>query len=180
MAKIDINKYQIKYTDQFFFDTNVWLLIFGTIANFQKQDQTAYSKFLQNLISKDKPIFITSMVLSEFANVLLRHDFKQWQTSNQLVNQSFKKDFIGTTDYNNSVTAIKRIVNNILNIPNINKVSDSFHVSDIENILKDFGTVDYNDSYLYHLAKINNYKIVTNDNDFHFFSKNIDIITNQI
>ena len=57
---------------------------------------------------------------------------------------------------------------------------ENISVSDIENILKDFGTVDYNDSYLYHLAKINNYKIVTNDNDFHFFSKNIDIITNQI
>ncbi|MFX1667853.1 PIN domain-containing protein [Riemerella anatipestifer] len=180
MAKIDIKNYKIRYSDQFFFDTNVWLLIFGTIANFQKSDQSAYSKFLSDLITRDKPIFITSMVISEFANVLLRHSFRQWQDSNKLVNKKFKTDFVGTTEYNDSVLTIKSSIHSILSIKNVIKVSDNFNGVNMSDIINNFGTIDYNDSYIFHLSKQNNYKIVTNDSDFQSVANDIDIITTRI
>jgi predicted nucleic acid-binding protein len=180
MATINLTGYQIKMSDQFFFDTNVWLLLFGTVANYQKADQASYSNLLQDLIRRDKPIYITSMILSEFANVLLRHDFKQWVTTNGLINQDFKRDFVGTIDYQNSVLTIKQLISSILNIPNIVKVSDSFHNTDTTTILGNFGIVDFNDSYITQLSNLNSYKVVTNDRDFQKLGAIIDILTTQI
>jgi predicted nucleic acid-binding protein len=180
MATINLNGYQIKMSDQFFFDTNVWLLLFGTVANYQRADQASYSNLLQDLIRREKPIYITSMILSEFANVLLRHDFKQWITTNGLINQDFKKHFIGTNDYQNSVITIKQLILNILSIPNIIKVSDSFHNIDTATVLNNFGMVDFNDSYITQLSNQNNYKVVTNDKDFQKLENVIDILTTQI
>lgn len=180
MATIKLNGYQVKMTDQFFFDTNVWLLLFGTVSNYQRNDQASYSSLLKELILRNKPIYITSMVISEFANVLLRHDFKQWSTTNGFNNQDFKRDFVGTNDYLNSVVTIKQLILSILSIPNLIKVSDSFHNIDTDIILNNFGNVDFNDSYITQLATQNGYKIVTNDRDFQKLGNFIDIITTQI
>lgn len=47
------------------------------------------------------------------------------------------------------------------------------------SVLSDFEIVDFNDSYIANLAKINGYKIVTNDRDFQRLG-NVDILTTQI
>ncbi len=180
MATISLTGYQIKMSDQFLFDTNIWLLLFGTVSNYQLTDQASYSKLLKELILREKPIFITSMILSEFANVLLRHDFKRWSRANQLINPDFKKDFVGSNDYKTSVIAIKQLIKNILGIPNIIKVSDSFHNIDNSRILNNFDNVDFNDSYITELSNQNGYKVVTNDKDFQKLSNMIDVITTQI
>lgn len=179
MAVTNINGYQIKLSDQFFFDTNIWLLLFGTIANYQQNDQASYSNFLSQIIQRNNPIFITSMIASEFCNVLLRHDFKQWQVNFPNQNLDFKKDFSITPDYTISVESTKQLLDSIFNIPNIVRVSDSYHNIDQTQIVSDFGKVDFNDSYIAQLAVTNNYKIVTNDRDFQKLLT-IDILTTKI
>jgi hypothetical protein len=62
MATINIQEYKIGFTDQFFFDTNVWLLLYGTLAGFQAKEQKLYTNFFQDLLQKDTPIFLTAMV----------------------------------------------------------------------------------------------------------------------
>lgn len=180
MAKINVKELKIGFSDQFFFDTNIWLLLFGTVADFESKDQKAYSKLLEELITKDKPIFVNSIIISEFANVLLRRDFNQWVSTNKLVNQDFKRNFVGTNVYKNSVVSITNSINKILKLPNLFRVSDSFHNVKTENILENFKMVDFNDSYINELAIENNYKVVTNDMDFQKLNSNIDIITTQI
>jgi predicted nucleic acid-binding protein len=180
MATIKVEDLNIGFSDQFFFDTNIWLLLFGTVANFQKKDQKVYSKLLEDLITKDKPIFISSTVVSEFANVLLRRDFDQWVSIGKFVNVKFKTDFVGTKTYQDSVDTITKAINKILKLPNIQPVPDSFHCINLQNILSNFKIVDFNDSYIFELSKSNNYKIVTNDKDFQKLGPNIDIITTQI
>ena len=106
MATINIENYKISYTDQFFFDTNVWLLLFGNLANYKPKDQQEYSKLFKESLQRDIPIFISSMILSEFANVLLRIDFKQWKTKFS-ESKDFKKDFGTTLEYKNSIRNIK-------------------------------------------------------------------------
>ncbi|HNS41890.1 MAG TPA: type II toxin-antitoxin system VapC family toxin, partial [Taishania sp.] len=69
MATIKLKDFEVGYTDKFFFDTNIWLLLYGTVAGFQANDQSQYAKLLENLITRKSPIYITSMVVSEFANV---------------------------------------------------------------------------------------------------------------
>lgn len=180
MATIKVQDLKIGFTDQFFFDTNIWLLLFGTVGDFQIKDQKAYSKLLEDLITKDKPIFIASVVISEFANVLLRRDFEQWVSVEKIVNARFKIDFVGTKRYQYSVTTITKSINKILKLPNIQPIPDSFHCIGKENILNNFKIVDFNDAYIFELSKMNNYKIVTNDKDFQKLDSKIDIITTQI
>jgi predicted nucleic acid-binding protein len=180
MATTNVKDLKIGFLDQFFFDTNVWLLLFGTVADFESKDQKAYSKLLEELITRDKPIFITSTIISEFANVLLRRDYNQWKLTDNSINQDFKKHFVGTNTYRNSVISITNSINRILKLPNLFRVSDSFHNLKINNILESFKLVDFNDSYINELCIENKYKVVTNDKDFQKLDSKIDIITTQI
>jgi predicted nucleic acid-binding protein len=177
MATIKLKEYEIGYKDQFFFDTNIWLLLYGTVANFQAVDQGQYTKFLEKLLTRDSPIFITSMVISEFANVLLRKDFNQWVSTNNFFGKDFKKDFVGIKEYENSVETITILINKILKLPNIFIVGDNFNAIDKSEVLNNFKIVDFNDSYFTQLAILNNYKIVTNDKDFQKLESKIDVIT---
>ena len=180
MATINIHDFKVGFTDQFFFDTNIWILLYGTVANFQLKDQKSYSKLLDELLSRNISILITSGVISEFANVILKRDFNQWVKSNKLVNQDFKRNFVSTSNYKNSVELITRNISEILKLPNVTKIPDNFNSQDLENILKNFKLVDFNDAYIYEIAKSNNYKIVTNDTDFQKIDGNVTIITTQI
>lgn len=180
MATINVKDFKVIYTDNFFFDTNVWLLLFGTIAEYELRSQRLYSKFLESLISTNNFIYINSTIASEFANVILRRDFNLWVSNNKLVNQDFKRDFVGSATYQDSVNSISILLNKILKLPNVQRISDSFHNVHIENILTNFKIVDFNDSYIYAISLANNYKIVTNDKDFQKLHGSIVIITTQI
>lgn len=181
MATIKIQDYRIKFGDQFFFDTNVWLLLYGPVANYQLHDQKEYSNLLASIIQRDFPIYITSMIISEFANVILRRDFKQWvDQSNKSPIPDFKRDFVGTAEYVNSVTDIKQLIGDILALPIITKIPDDFNSLTFDAILQRFGQVDFNDAYISVLAQRKNYKVVTNDKDFQKLEDYIEIITTQI
>lgn len=180
MATINIEIYKIGFNDQFFFDTNVWLLLFGNLANYKPKDQKEYSKLFKESLQREIPIYISSMVLSEFANVLLRLDFKQWKTKNKFTeSKDFKKDFGITQEYKNSVQNTKQLLKSILELPNIHLISDFFNGIDKEAILNHFDLVDFNDAYITELVR-NKYKVVTNDKDFQKLDSKIDIITTQI
>ncbi len=177
MAKIDVKSYKIAYTDSFFFDTNVWLLLFGTIADFQKNFQKQYSNFLSLLIEKDKTIHITTLVISEITNVLLRIDYRQWKDNNKFYDKDFKRDFVGTEDYKRSVKSISIIINKILSLPNVLRISDDFHVMDVTSILKDLEKIDFNDSVYTAICYAKKCKMVTNDSDFLQVANRIDVLT---
>ena len=180
MATINIETYKIGYTDQFFFDTNVWLLLFGNLADFRPRDQKEYSKLFKESLQREIPIYISSMVLSEFANVLLRLEFKQWKTKNKFTeSKNFKKDFGITQEYKNSVQSIKSSLKTILELPNIHLISDFFNGINTEDILNNFDVIDFNDAYITELVR-NKYKVVTNDKDFQKLDSKIDIITTQV
>ena len=180
MATIKLRDFEVGYTDQFFFDTNIWLLLYGTVAGFQANDQSQYAKLLEKLITRDSPIYITSMVISEFANVLLRRYFNQWITNNKFVDKDFKRDFVGIKEYENSVETITISINKIFKLPNLVIVGDNFNAIDKAAILNNFKIVDFNDAYNAQLANLNNYKVVTNDKDFQKIDSNIDVITTKL
>ncbi len=180
MATIKLKDFEVGYTDQFFFDTNIWLLLYGTVAGFQANDQSQYARLLEKLINRDSPIYITSMVVSEFANVLLRRDYNQWITNNKFVDKDFKRDFVGIKEYENSVETITISINKIFKLPNLVIVGDNFNAIDKSAILKNFKIVDFNDAYYAQLAILNKYKVVTNDKDYQKLDLNIDVITTQV
>lgn len=177
MAKIKITDFKIKYSDSFFFDTNIWLLLFGTVADFQKNDQKKYSSLFEEIITKDKSIYITSLIFSEFSNVILRRDFKIWQKNSESYDKEFKKDFVGTEEYKKSIYSITLQLKKILSLPNLIRIGDSFHVLEFDKIFESFESIDFNDSYFAEICRVNDYHMVTNDRDLLLLSNTINIIT---
>jgi len=180
MVIINPKNFKVKHSDLFFFDTNIWILIFAPIANYQKRDQKAYSDLLNQLISRNSMICINSIVISEFANVLLRIDYRNWVSVTKPVSSDYKRDFVGSESYKYSVESVKMLIEKILKIPIIEKVSDGFNHISIDGVYKNFGEADFNDAYIAESARINKYIIVTNDADFTKIDADISIVTTRI
>ena len=172
----DITKYTPKSSDLFFFDNNVWMYLFCTLASYNKSKQKHYSSFLQSITTSRSTIFISSMVLSEFTNRNLRMDFDLWKDDTGKHDADFKKDYVGTVRYKETVQEIQRSINNIMKF--CEKTSDNFNAIDLINVFTHLSHIDFNDSYYLELAKFDKWKIVTDDSDFYKYANhNIEIVT---
>jgi len=169
MAIIDITKHTVRSSDLFFFDNNVWIYIFGPIANSNKDKQGVYSSFLRQIQSARATIFINSLVIAEFANFCLRLGFKQWKEEHRLYDAEYKRDYIQSDHYKESIK------DTIANIKAICKTSerhpDDFNAVNFDNILNNSTIIDFNDSYYSAYCVLNNLKIVTDDKDFQKISE---------
>lgn len=175
---IDIKSYNPKSSDLFFLDNNIWMFLFCPIGNHSKTQQKVYSSFFQSIISAKATIFVNSLILSEFANSFLRIDFEQWKKKQQLYGANYKKDYIPTQQYKDTVSAITAAINNILSLSE--KKPDDFHMINIDSICNNFQTVDFNDCYLVEFCRNNSLKLVTDDKDFQKISSpNISILTSN-
>lgn len=176
--KIDIRTYQPKSDDCFFFDNNVWIYIFGPVANYNKPLQQIYSKFLSAVQTAHSTIFINSMILSEFSNRILRMNFDQWKRKCGILNPDYKKDFIGTQAYKDTVAELKLHIGKIMKITERN--SDNFNAINMDKVLSHLEFIDFNDSYMIEMAALSKWKIVTDDGDFiKYQSHSIEVITSR-
>jgi len=104
------------------------------------------------------------MILSEFANAYLRLDFNIWKNKPENAGKTdYKRDYVGTVDFNDTVEDVKTSIKKILSITE--KFNDCFNSIDIESVFIHFGQSDFNDSYYVELAKLSGYKIVSDDSD---------------
>ena len=161
---IDIKKYSPKSSDVFFFDNNIWMHLFCPLGNYNKKQQNTYSSFLQITQTPRSTIFISSMVLSEFANRYLRMDFEQWKKSTQNYGADFKRDYVGSKQYIETVDEIKIHIKTIMRF--CEKASDNFNSINLNDVFTHLQNIDFNDSYYIELAKLGKWKIVTDDKDF--------------
>lgn len=172
----DIKEYSPKSSDIFFFDNNVWMYLFCPLGNYNINKQKNFSSFLQSVTTSRSTIFINSLILSEFTNRYLRIDFDLWKNENSNYDAEFKKDYVGTTRYQDTVKEIKRNINQILKF--CEKSSDNFNAVDLDKILEHLSHIDFNDSYYLEFANISNLKIVTDDRDFvSYQGHSIEVIT---
>ena len=172
----DITKYDPKSSDIFFFDNNIWMYLFCPLANYNKSKQRHYSSFLQSIKTSRSTIFISCLILSEFSNRNLRMDFDLWKDETGQYGADFKKDYVGTGRYMETVEEIKLSINKIMQL--CEKTPDNFNAIEIEDVLSHFSHIDFNDSYYLEMAKLAKWKIVTDDNDFSkYLNHNIEIVT---
>lgn len=173
---VDITNYTPKSSDIFFFDNNIWMYIYTPLVNYNKYKQKHYSSFLQSITSSRSTIFISSMILSEFSNRNLRMDFELWKDETENYSAEFKKDYFPTKRYKETVEEIKSYINQIMK--NCIKTSDNFNAIELKDVLAHFSHIDFNDSYILELAKIDKLKIVTDDDDFSKYTNhNLEIFT---
>ena len=177
MSKVhDITKYKPSFNEGFFLDNNILVFIYCPIGNYEKAKQKQYSAFLKELKDRNSTIYINSLVLSEFANVFLRIDFRLWKKESGIPKLDYKKDFVGSDRFKDTVKDVKIAIKQILKISE--KTSDDFHAINLENVFNEFGNADFNDSYYIEQARFKNWKIVTDDADFQTANyENLEVIT---
>jgi len=161
---INVSRYYPRQTDFFLFDTSVWILLFCPIGNTRVYEQRAFSSFLKNVRSSRSSIFMTSLILSEYANACLKMDFNKWAKTEGPIGAKYKRDYVGTDRYKKTVNLLIPTMQNIMSI--CEKGSDNFNFLDIDKVLSHFQSIDFNDSYYLELSKDSNFKIVTADYDF--------------
>lgn len=166
MEKIKPSELTINFSTELFFDTNIWIFLFGSLSTFKEDRQKHYSKLFDEAIQRECPIYISSMIISEFANVILRREFNKWKKLSDNFDKEYKKDFVGTDFYKEKTENVKSQLNKILLLPNIVKLPDSFNSISLENIFSDFGTADFNDAYINEIVSSRNFVLVTDDGDF--------------
>jgi hypothetical protein len=142
-------------SDVFFFDNNVWILLFCPIGNVDIKLQNIYSKFLQQVDQRKCTIFINSLILSEFANRYLRFDYNFWVKSAANVGKDFKRDYTVTKRFSDTSNEVKLAINKIMTFSQ--KCNDEFTYSNFNNIISNFGKVDFNDSYYVELCSKKNW-----------------------
>jgi predicted nucleic acid-binding protein len=167
MAIFNLLKYKLESNKElkFIVDTNIWLYLYSHLHEDKEREIAAYSNLLEEIIENEYEIFLPSLILSEFTNVLLRADYNYIKDSTS-EEFSFKKNYVGSANYLEKVKEIQELLEEILNIENIVKIDDEFSNINIEKIKNSFEKIDWNDSYLIQLAKIKGATIVTHDRDF--------------
>ncbi len=178
MAAIDIRHYNVTGQDSFFFDTNIWLYIFGPMAGTNATKQSVYSNFYKEVLSRDAKIFISSLVISEYINRVLRIGFSQWKDINHNSQPlDFKKDYRPTQDYKDQLDEAIAQAKDILNFTQ--PISDSFQSCNLQRIFDRMKRgCDYNDSYIFTLC-FDHYKLVTDDQDMLNIAPSLDIIIDK-
>lgn len=172
---ISVKDYKFISNKTYFFDNNVWINLFAPLINLNKVQQSKASNFLKNLLSYNPQIVITSLLLSEFSNTYLRFRFEQWKklVKNPLAN--YKRDYKSTNDFKDSLDEAKTLINEILSLKVVSPYPDNFNSINLKDIFDCF-EIDFNDSYYYQQCKLNNWILVTSDNDFDNIDGNVTII----
>lgn len=160
----------------YFFDTNVWVFIYGPIAGVDQKKQVAYSRLLRDILDHKATIYVSSLVLSEYINAVLHIGFNLWKRKTGNINARFKSDYRITADY------LDRLNEAILQVQEILKVSerrpDDFHIVSINAILASMNqSADYNDAYYVNDCETIGMCLVSDDADMKNVQSCITLIT---
>lgn len=173
---IDISAYTPNKNDKFFFDANIWMYLFCPIGGYKKDVVIKYDGFLKKAIQMESPIFISSLVLSEFFNAYTRIEFNMLKNKNRARYKDYKKDFRATEKYKQTVTEIKTIVGTrILKLSK--RINDKFEDIDLDKVFANIEESDFNDNYYKVFLSGENIKIVTDDYDFSRIGDPVSIVT---
>jgi predicted nucleic acid-binding protein len=150
-------------------DSNVWLPILGID---DEPTSPHYQIFFDKLAKKEtSQVILCSLQISEILNRLLRfnarkfYDVKYKGKSGQIPSFTdfYKSEYRGSEDFK---LKYESIIDDIVGYANMFKTLDL--IKPDFDILTNFDAskLDFNDHYLYQLAKENNATIITHDADF--------------
>jgi predicted nucleic acid-binding protein len=170
---LDIQKYRFTNTDRLFFDTNIWVYIYGPQGNPRDFRTRTYSRALADAMKACSRVVVDVLVISEFINRLARLEHQTLFHAGRAP-QNFKL-------FRKSIAfqpIAKAIVSAVRNIVKLSARTDSdFEVVDIQALLTEFeaGVHDFNDQMMVHICRTQNLKLVTHDTDFK--GRGVDILT---
>lgn len=178
MAKVErIKDFEVKSGDCFFFDNNVWMILFSPISGAKEKQQKIYSKLLRNIQSARATIFINSLIVSEYINRSLKLNYAFWRdrefkSGNRLVD--YKKDFRPSKDFEIAQEEAYQEMSVILSLAH--RKPDDFNALDLGRIMKAKG-MDFNDAYYADFCRLNRLIFVSDDKDLQTCTLDITILT---
>ena len=175
MVKVySIETYKPKSTDKFLFDTNILVLLYNSLnPDLAETKSDIYSNFMAKIIKSGATIYLTSLNLAEFVNVLIS---REYNIKKQYKNEDYqkKRDFRNSEDYFYAIEQIKPIIRRMLST--FVKLSDNFEELIVDNLIDDI-KIDFNDEYFNYLCNYNNIKLITDDTDYVVLSSPLEVIT---
>lgn len=178
MKTIKIQDHVVGPSDKYFFDTNIWLYINGPVVNTNIAKQKKYSALLSEICSRGAGLYITSMVVSEYINRVVRIGFQVWKTEDRLnrINADFKNSYRNTEHYSDILADAVLQVDEILKVAR--RRPDDFHRIDIHSILHSLDqSHDYNDAYIVACCEQDNLVLVSDDRDLQNMNSDIILLT---
>ncbi len=165
MAICKISDHVVSPINSYIFDTNIWMFLFAPLAGAKRSKQEVYSQLLADILSRKATIWVSSLVISEYVNAVLRLAFKQWMRSKNLLNADFKHDFRPTPEYQVALVDVRAQVSSILDI--CERRPDDFNSINIDGVIESMGnSYDFGDAIIADVCKRNKeIKLVTDDSD---------------
>ena len=154
-----IDEYDFPEGKGYFFDTNIWLYIYGPIG-WPDQRSDAYSRALKEIRNSDGTIYINCMIISEFINAFARIEFKQ------------QTNFTRFKEFRNSLAfrAIAQDIAYTVRIIHRNTLAcdPELQAIDLPKVMDLFeqGKYDFNDLLFAQICRAKNMVFVTHDKDF--------------
>lgn len=163
MKKQYINTYSFCYEDKLFFDTNIWMYIYGPLIDKNATRlNVVYAKALKIIREKISSLFIDNVVLSEFINAYAKLEFNQSFHAHYASFKAFRqsKDFKSISQ--DIADNTKKI------IQQCKQCNLSLNKFEIMEVLEEYsgGKVDFNDQLITKLCILNQFILVTHDVDF--------------
>lgn len=149
------------------------MFLFAPIAGVDRKKQKEYAALLKEIQTTRSSVFVTSLILSEYANRCLRLSFDLWKKEKGRPGSDYKKEYRQTPDYQDALADVREQIKAILKIAE--KRPDDFAAIDILKVLSNTTISDFNDAYYIELCKMNRLKIVTDDQDFLAIPDNVDV-----
>jgi predicted nucleic acid-binding protein len=173
--RIIIGKEQfIPTKDQnFFFDTNIWLYMFGPRLNPDNRNTKVYSKRYKDILEAEASIVIDYLVVAEFANRYLR-DYQRFLKETEEITDNWKQ-FRKTTEYQSGVQSLSDELYHILQATK--RLPLEYNLADLSSWVDAFAAreIDFNDVVYWKTCVQHKLILVTHDADCDF--ADIDIVT---
>lgn len=171
MAKIaDSKTYHFLNTDRVLVDTNIWI-------SFLYQTHSNYATTMERLISCGADLIVSTLVISEYINVRLKHEFKRYKDNQKrkfgYQDIDYKTYFRESQEYKEVYKKVMLSVKDEI-LPFV-KILDN-NGDYLNDLIADYELLDFNDHLNFKLASDNNLKILTDDTDFLDLSQDIIVI----
>lgn len=162
------------FTHKFFLDSNVWFyLIFPQYSKVGNQIISKYSSLYDKILDKGLLIETTILQISELVNLILRVEFKEFciKTGSNI---KFK-DYIKSSEGENSLLNAKMLVNKILKCSTIRQ--GNLNEREMVTIMDHIHLADFNDMCFARHCEKENSILVTHDFDFKALNQSIEIVS---
>jgi predicted nucleic acid-binding protein len=158
---------------KFFFDTSVWLHMYGPRLDTRDPNTIAYSRLYKNILEADASVVIDYLVVAEFANRYLR-DYHRFLKETEAVTDNWKQ-FRKTTEYQSCVQGLSDELYHVLQAAK--KLPLEYDLGDLSSWVDEFAAreVDFNDVVYWKTCIQHKLIFVTHDADCHFMD--IDIVS---